>query len=115
MKEYRFVGSHADELEGGRPIEPGEFTGPIDASEAKNHQLVEDGLLIEVSDGTYQNTYGHKAPEPPMSQPRLTGADLDKRARELDIEGRSDMSADELRDAVAQAEELLGSEEGDTT
>lgn len=35
---------------------------------------------------------------------QLTGAALDARARELDIEGRSSMTADEKRLAVADAE-----------
>lgn len=54
MKEYRFVGVHADELEGGRPLAPGEYTGAIDASNKspKNHLMVEEGLLIEVENGT---------------------------------------------------------------
>lgn len=34
----------------------------------------------------------------------LKGEALDKRAAELDIEGRSDMSADEKRQAIAEAE-----------
>lgn len=51
-REYRYVGSHADELEGGRPIAPGEYTGPINISEGKNAQMADDGLLIQVEDGT---------------------------------------------------------------
>lgn len=51
LKEYRFIGSHADELEGGRPIEPGEFTGPIDGDLTQNAHLIEQGVLIEVPKG----------------------------------------------------------------
>ena len=39
-----------------------------------------------------------------MSDDTLRGDALQERARELEIEGRSDMTADELRDAVAKAE-----------
>jgi len=35
---------------------------------------------------------------------KLTGEDLDNRAAELEIEGRSDMTADEKRKAIAKAE-----------
>lgn len=43
---------------------------------------------------------------------KLTGEALQDRARELDIEGRSGMSADELRAAIAEAE---GAEESDAS
>lgn len=52
MTQYRFIGSHPDELEGGRPIEPGEFTGEIDPDAPQNARLIEDGLLIEGKDNT---------------------------------------------------------------
>lgn len=52
MKEFRYVGTHAETLDNGRPIEPGEFTGPINERATKNKQLVDDGLLLEVADGT---------------------------------------------------------------
>lgn len=50
MDEYRFVGSHPDELDGGRPIEPGEFTGPIEVDDdhPQNQRLLEDGLLLKI-------------------------------------------------------------------
>lgn len=105
MKEFRFVGSHPDELDGGRPIEPGEFTGPIDPELPKNEQLLADELLLSVPDGTYEESTGGPPPEAPEL---LKGEALNKRASELNIEGRSDMSADELRAAVAQAEAEAG-------
>lgn len=95
MKEYRFIGSHAEELDGGRPIAPGDYTGPIEANadeNPKNAALVEEGLLIEAT-----------APEPD-SDPQLTGSELQKAAAELDIKDRTKMSADELRAAVANAQ-----------
>lgn len=54
MTEFKYVGRHADELDGGRPIAPGEYTGPIELGEEGSHNsnLAEAGLLIEVEDGT---------------------------------------------------------------
>lgn len=52
MKEFRFIGQAADTLENGRPVEPGEYTGPIDESAPKSEQLINDGLLLEVPNGT---------------------------------------------------------------
>lgn len=52
MKEFRFVGTHADELEGGRPLAPGEYTGPINERAAKNKSMIDSNVLIEVEDGT---------------------------------------------------------------
>lgn len=44
----------------------------------------------------------------PQDQDKLTGDALDARAAELEIEGRSDMSADEKREAIAAREEADG-------
>lgn len=52
MEEFKFVGSHADELENGRPIEPGEYTGPINERAKKNKQLIDEGMLLPVEAGT---------------------------------------------------------------
>lgn len=49
LREYRHVGSHPNSLEGGRMVEPGEFTGPIDPALPANATLIEDGQLIEGS------------------------------------------------------------------
>lgn len=48
MDQFRYVGATPTDLDGGRPIGPGDFTGPIDVSEEcpKNKQLLDDGLLI---------------------------------------------------------------------
>jgi hypothetical protein len=58
MDEFRFVGSTPTTLEGGRPIEPGEFTGPICVEETDkdtgelvapaNKVLFDDGLLLKL-------------------------------------------------------------------
>jgi hypothetical protein len=60
----------------------------------------------------YQDAGGEAAPdaseavqEPTADeQPQLEGDELKARAAELDIKGRSAMTADELRAAIAQAE-----------
>lgn len=54
MKEFKFIGQHPDELEGGRVVEPGEYTGPINERAKQNKRLINDELLIEVPDGTAQ-------------------------------------------------------------
>jgi hypothetical protein len=53
MKEFRFVGVHADELDGGRPLAPGDYTGPISERTPKNKSMIADGTLLPVEDGTF--------------------------------------------------------------
>jgi len=113
--EYRFVGSHPDELDGGRPVEPGEFIGAIEIDDdpdsetytPKNAQLRDDGHLLEVEDGSAKAAAKAAATEEPPQPDEdglLRGDDLNRRADELGIKGRSKMSADELRASVAEAE-----------
>lgn len=122
MDEYRFVGSHPDELDGGRPIEPGEFTGPIEIDDdpdsetytPKNAHLLEDGYLIQVENGSAAKAQKAAEAEEP-TQPEsddgvLRGDALNRRAAELGIEGRTTMSAEKLRTAVAEAE-LAGADD----
>lgn len=52
MKEFRYIGLHADELEGGRPVAPGEYTGSINERARQNKMLIDAGLLLPVEDGT---------------------------------------------------------------
>lgn len=51
MKEFRFIGDHAETLDNGRPVGPGEYTGSINEKASKNAQLIRDGVLIEVPMG----------------------------------------------------------------
>jgi hypothetical protein len=44
---HRFIGSHPDELEGGQPVEPGQFIDSLDIEASKNKQLIDDGLIID--------------------------------------------------------------------
>lgn len=52
MKEFRFIGNHAEHLDNGAPIEPGGYTGPINERAPQNASLIRDGQLVEVSTGT---------------------------------------------------------------
>jgi hypothetical protein len=110
LKEYRNVANHAASLEGGRMVDEGGFTGPIDPALPAHQQLIADGQLIPVPDGTFNEEYGVKPPDP---QTQLTGDALKERAAELDIQGRSSMNADELRAAIEEAERD-SDEEGDS-
>lgn len=57
-KEYRYIGSHADMLANGRPVEPGEYVDLTDEDLQENHNkmLLDDGklLLIEEEDTSDQ-------------------------------------------------------------
>jgi hypothetical protein len=88
---------HPEVLADGRTIAPGEpfdraFLDPDDPGDAR---LIDEGLIIE-----------SEAP-----QADLEGEDLAERAKALDIRGRSKMSADELREAVALAESNTAGDE----
>jgi hypothetical protein len=48
---------------------------------------------------------GEQAPAASDSADELAGEELDARAAELNIKGRSSMSADEKREAIAKAEQ----------
>jgi len=96
MKTYGYIGDHAEILENDRAIGPGESVtedeiGPEDA------HLFANGKMLDTKDDSVA--------EMPAAEPeQLTGEALTERAAELDIEGRSKMSADELRAAIAAAE-----------
>lgn len=98
MTEYVHVGPHADVLASGRPVGPGERLTHTDLDltqddhRGEDQHLVDEGRLVDVRDfGGPSNTV-------------LAGDDLQARARELEIEGRSKMSAEELRAAIVTAE-----------
>jgi hypothetical protein len=53
LKEYRYIGRHAEELDGGRQLAPGDYTGGIETEKGShNADLLDEGLLIEVPEGT---------------------------------------------------------------
>lgn len=46
MAKFRFVGEHAVSLNGGRMLDPGEFTGNLDVKDDEVARLIEEGLLV---------------------------------------------------------------------
>lgn len=88
--EYVHVGSHADMLASGRPVGPGERLTDADLHDEDQH-ILEEGRLVRV------DSFDAGAPV-------LTGDELKARAADLDISGRSSMTAEELRTAVAEHE-----------
>jgi len=96
MKFAKYVGTRPQDLPGGRVLAP--EAGPVEVDE--NNPIVADlfdqGKLIEV--------------DVPTEPAKLTGKALQDRAKELDIEGRNEMNADQLRDAVAAKEAELASQ-----
>jgi hypothetical protein len=93
--EYVHVGEHAENLESGALIGPGEHV-PADALGDGDRWLIEDGVLRDV------DSFG--------GETVVAGDALQQRARDLQIQGRSTMSADELRDAVAAREAEIASD-----
>lgn len=92
--KYLFVGAHADSLASGRPVAPYEEldqskpSDKVDPDDPHDAALIAEGKLLNVD------------PQPD----ELTGEELQRRARDLNIEGRSKMSTEDLRAAIAKAE-----------
>lgn len=101
-REYALVGDHAQQLQSGVMVAPTERVFESELGDA-DAWLVEEGRLQLV-----------EVPEGPK------GRELRARAGDLGIEGRSKMSVDQLRAAVAEAEKPIvaaakaGVAEGDT-
>lgn len=91
--EYVHVSAHAHILASGRNVGPGDRINPQELTDEDQH-LLDEGHLADV-DG-----FGSNSNEPVTDQ----GDDLKVRAQALNIPGRSKMSADELRAAIADAE-----------
>lgn len=94
MDSIKNVSVHSESLADGRDLPVGEVAHEVDLTLPENKALLEQGRIIKVAGGDA---------EPPV----LTGEALNKRAAELEIEGRSNMNADELRAAVSEAEAKL--------
>lgn len=93
LVKVAYVGNHPESLGHGQPIEPGQHYEDVDLSDAHNAELVRCGLLLILD--------GDSDPE------QLEGEELHERARELEIKGRSKMSAAALRAAIVQREAEL--------
>jgi hypothetical protein len=98
-REYVLTGDHAESLTSGRLIGPGD--------RVSSTELVDgDGNPID----TYLVDEGRLTPLDDLQPEVLEGEDLQARAAELKIRGRSNMSAEELRDAVAKREAEIAAE-----
>lgn len=82
---------HPEDLDSGRQLAPGEVVdvpkGELDGERAE--ALIATEVLFVLDD---------------PGEGKLTGEALDRRAAELELEGRSEMTADEKRAAIAKAE-----------
>lgn len=84
---YRVAATHPLTPTEGGMYGPGDQVEGIDPLDPHNAALI---------------ALGHLVLKPRAD--KLTGEPLQSRARELDIDGRSDMTADQLREAIASAE-----------
>jgi hypothetical protein len=91
------VSTHVETLDSGRSIAPDErFVLSVEEQQSDgNARLIRERKILIDPDV--------KAPESEAGG--LAGKALERRAKELNIEGYSTMSADDLRAAVADAEE----------
>lgn len=86
--EYAHVGVHPIVVTSGHAHAPGDRVLGSEL-DTQDDYLIDEGVIVPVVDG------------PPAD---LAGDELQERARELDIKGRTKMGADELRAAIAAAE-----------
>jgi hypothetical protein len=81
---------HPENLASGRVVAPGEVfeRSALDMDDPHDTRLVEEGVIIDAD----------------VTPVRLSGEELQERAKQLRIPNRSNLSADELRTAIARAE-----------
>jgi hypothetical protein len=89
MTDVKCVSRHAEDLDDGRMIAPGEVAD-VDLNHPHNKRLLDEGSVVLLDEDE----------DPGI----LTGEALQARASELQIEGRSGLSADELRAAIVEKE-----------
>lgn len=99
----RVRSNHAEDLADGRTVESGGYARDVDLRDPVNKRLLDEDRIIKVA----ESDVPEGVPAAPVP-PKLTGDALDQRARDLNIEGRTTLSADELRDAIAEKEEEAG-------
>lgn len=90
MKLVRYMGTTPQDFPGGRIVGPDEDPVLVDETHPTVKALFARDLLYEVEE-----------------EPKLTGKALERRAKELSIEGYASMTADDLRKAVAKREDEL--------
>ena len=93
MTLHKYIGRRPETLSTGRPLTRSDVVEP-DLSHHHDRWLVEAGLLI-----------------PAEADKPLAGKALDDRCRELDIDGWSQMTADQKRTAVEAAETNAGGDQ----
>ena len=105
--QYAYTGPAATVLRNGRHVAPytliaaDEFGEAVEYKPADEDEGTEE-VLAQVDERQHYEEQGWLVPvEPPEP---LSGEALKRRAQELKIEGRSNMSAEELRAAVETAE-----------
>jgi hypothetical protein len=96
MSTYRATGPVPVDTADGRVLGPGDTVEDLDHTDPHNARLIQAGFLRLQRDPAVRASA--KSPKPP------TKTELQERARELEVEGRSTMTVDELREAVATAE-----------
>lgn len=97
---YVLFGEHAENLASGALIAPGDRVSSADLAEG-DQWLIDDGKLRDLADCEPTPAEVAEADDQPKL---LAGEALTARAEELDIPGRSTMSADEKRAAIERFE-----------
>lgn len=101
---YGYTGPAATVLKSGAHVAPGTTLAKGDLTEEEVKFFTDQGWL---SDLAAEQDFAER-------QGEATVADLRQRASELDIQGRTKMSAEELRAAVAEAEAAKAAENGES-
>jgi F-type H+/Na+-transporting ATPase subunit alpha len=102
IKGERQARAEEDEEEGEQKAEAEEEAEGKEEAEAEGEEKEAKGEEEEEAEGKEEEKAKSDGSAPEAEE--LTGEDLDKRASELEIEGRSKMSADEKREAIAEHE-----------
>jgi hypothetical protein len=99
VKNYVNARRSPQDIASGLMLAPGEVTDQVDPDNPHDRGLIDEGVLLPT--------------DAESETPKLAGKALEDRGKELGIEGFSQLSADEKREKVAEAEAALVSE--DTT
>lgn len=94
MGDFRYSHRQPTTLASGQPLTLGDVVAD-DALADEDRWLVDDARLVPVEDSEIY----------PDAPEELSGEALKQRAKELGVEGYSNMKADELRAAVAEKEQ----------